>query len=90
MRIAGTAATFRRLHGRNLSGWWCGGLLLGEIVVGLISGFTTSSAIENLGNLVFTLWGITLLVLCVLRGTQGPNRFGDDPLGGDGTAQVFE
>ena len=50
----------RRLHDRDMTGWW---LLIA--LVPLI-GF------------------IVLLVLFVLRGTDGPNRFGPDPLGGGG------
>ena len=33
---------------------------------------------------------IILLVWFCTRGTVGPNTYGDDTLGGDGTAQVFE
>jgi uncharacterized membrane protein YhaH (DUF805 family) len=36
------------------------------------------------------LVGLILLYFFVIRGTVGPNRFGPDPLGGDGAAQVFE
>lgn len=33
--------------------------------------------------------GIVILVISVLRGTDGPNRFGPDPLRPDATADVF-
>lgn len=51
------AVGVRRLHDRNMSGWW---ILL--ILVPLIG-------------------AIALLVLFVMRGTSGQNRFGPDPLG---------
>ena len=46
----------RRLHDRDMSGWW--------ILLVLI---------PAIGTLI-------LLILFVMRGTQGPNRFGPEPL----------
>ena len=53
-------AGIRRLHDRDMSGWW---LLLG--LIPLVGSFV-------------------LLVLFVLPGTAGANRFGPDPLADDG------
>jgi uncharacterized membrane protein YhaH (DUF805 family) len=50
------AATCRRLHDVDRSGWW---LFLWLIPV--------------IGAIVIFVWN-------VMRGTRGPNRFGDDPL----------
>jgi len=60
--IPSIAVTVRRLHDRDMSGWW----YLAFVVGGMIPyiGFIASLA---------------LLVLMVLPGTDGPNRFGDDP-----------
>lgn len=60
--IPSIAVTVRRLHDRDMSGWW----YLAFIVGGMIPyiGFVAS---------------IALLVLMVLPGTPGPNRFGEDP-----------
>ncbi len=33
--------------------------------------------------------GIILLVFMCLKGTAGPNRFGDDPLGGERLGEIF-
>ena len=52
-----TMVAIRRLHDRDMSGWW---LLL---------------------MLVPVIGSLALLVLYVLPGTPGPNRFGPDPLG---------
>lgn len=57
------SVTVRRLHDRNMSGWW----YLGSILVGMIP-------------FIGAIGSIALLVVCALRGTQGPNRFGPDPL----------
>lgn len=60
--IPSIAVTVRRLHDRDMSGWW----YLGLVVAGAIPlvGFVAS---------------IALLVLMVLPGTDGGNRFGPDP-----------
>lgn len=51
----GITVGVRRLHDRDMSGWW---MLL---------------YITGIGALI-------LLILFILRGTDGPNRFGPDPL----------
>lgn len=56
------AVTVRRLHDREMSGWW----YLGFIIAGFIP----------LLNLIAS---IALLVLMLLPGTPGPNRYGPDP-----------
>lgn len=62
--IPGIAVTVRRLHDRNMSGWW-------------YLGFFLLSLIPFIGVIV----SIGFLVVLVLDGTTGPNRFGDDPKG---------
>ena len=66
------SVTIRRLHDRDMSGWW----YLGFMVMGAIPyiGFIAS---------------IALLVITCLKGTNGPNRFGRDPLGAQHSADVF-
>jgi uncharacterized membrane protein YhaH (DUF805 family) len=56
------AVVVRRLHDRDMSGWW----YLGFIIASMIPfvGFIAS---------------IAFLVIMVLPGTPGPNRFGPDP-----------
>lgn len=84
----------KRLHDRDKSGWW---LLLYYVVPGLLNGAAegidpTSLAAEEaeLGNMgvalvlslisfAISIWA--LIDLGILKGTQGPNRFGADPLG---------
>ncbi len=62
--IPNIALNVRRLHDRDMSGWW----YLGFIVASFIP-------------LVNFVAGIAYLVLMVLPGTPGPNRFGEDPKG---------
>ena len=69
--IPSIAVTVRRLHDRDMSGWW----YLGLIVLSLIP-------------LVGFIASIAMLVLMLLPGTAGPNRFGDDPKD-PGNSQVF-
>ena len=70
--IPSIAVTVRRLHDRDMSGWW----YLAFFVGGLI---------PYIGFLI----SLAFLVLMVLPGTVGPNRFGEDPKGGV-AADVFE
>jgi len=76
--IPSISVAVRRVHDRGLSGWWYGALYI--LMIGMFF-------IPLLGLLVF-VWGIGLLVLFIMKGTQGPNKFGPDPLGG-GEAEIF-
>lgn len=60
--IPSIAVTVRRLHDRDMSGWWYLAFFVGGMIPYI--GFIAS---------------IALLVLMVLPGTEGPNRFGEDP-----------
>ena len=50
------AVGVRRLHDRDMSGWWM--LIMFFPLIG----------------------GIALLIICAMKGTEGDNRFGPDPL----------
>lgn len=69
--IPSIAVTVRRLHDRDMSGWW----YLGVIVASLIPILNIIAAIG-------------FLVLMLLPGTAGPNRFGPDPKDPN-SAEVF-
>ncbi len=60
--IPSIAVTVRRLHDRDMSGWWYLGLVAASAIP--LVGFAAS---------------IALIVLLVLPGTDGGNRFGPDP-----------
>jgi uncharacterized membrane protein YhaH (DUF805 family) len=53
------ATGVKRLHDRDMSGWWM--------------------LIQLIPVIGFLFW---LIVIGILKGTTGPNRFGPDPLGG--------
>ncbi|MBP3224007.1 MAG: DUF805 domain-containing protein [Campylobacter sp.] len=67
------AATFRRLHDRNKTGWFAGGAM-----IALILGIALKSAlillVGGLGLFVF------VLVMLILPGDNGTNDYGADPL----------
>ncbi len=69
--IPGIAVVVRRLHDRDMSGWW----YLGIIVASMIP-------------IINFIAGIAFLVLMLLPGTPGPNRFGPDPKD-PASAEVF-
>lgn len=96
------AVQVRRIHDLNRSGWWIGAFwLLYVVYIGLslsmtVSSMTSPSAQPPIGGfitvaivaLTLFVYSIVLLVFFCLRGTAGPNRFGDDPYGED-VAEVF-
>ena len=73
--IPGIAVTVRRLHDRNMSGWWYGGLFLASFI--------------PLINILTVFGFIAIFVIMFLPGTPGPNRFGPDPKD-PSQARVFE
>jgi uncharacterized membrane protein YhaH (DUF805 family) len=69
-------AQVRRLHDRELSGWW----ILASILVGLV---------PFVGQVVGFIASIALLVFTILKGTDGGNKYGEDPLNPTSAADVF-
>jgi uncharacterized membrane protein YhaH (DUF805 family) len=75
------AASIRRLHDRNKSGWW---MILFIVAPGLYVQFGDAlrgSGIQffvRLAALIAFIWGF--VEMACLKGTSGPNRFGPDPL----------
>jgi len=69
--VPSIAVVVRRLHDRDMSGWWYLGVIVASMIpfVGFIA-------------------GIAFLVLMLLPGTPGPNRFGPDPKD-PASAEVF-
>ena len=70
--IPSIAVAVRRLHDRNMSGWW-------------YLGFIVLSAIPFVGVVA----SIAMLVIFCLKGTDGDNRFGPDPLRPSARADIF-
>jgi uncharacterized membrane protein YhaH (DUF805 family) len=75
------AASIKRLHDRNRSGWW---IIPFVFATGIYSQFGNrfdgSWLADLVGFAVFigSIWGA--VEMYGLRGTRGPNRFGPDPL----------
>lgn len=84
------AVTVRRLHDTGRSGWW----LLAAILPAAIFGFEASQATlagtvdswdPSLSTLIaifaFAIVCLIIFVFTLVRGTEGPNKFGPDPFG---------
>jgi len=75
------AVSIRRLHDRNRSGWWIvpfvGATGLFDQFGGRLAGSRATFPVK-LAVLIVFIWGI--VEMYGLRGTNGPNRFGSDPL----------
>ena len=73
------AVACRRLHDIERSGWWQLLPLAGVPIV--LLGFSAEFFLY-IGGIVVIGLVILLIVWYATKGTDGPNRFGDDPLGG--------
>jgi uncharacterized membrane protein YhaH (DUF805 family) len=86
------ATTAKRLHDRNRSGWWAVAIFilnrLTYVYYGLFFGSYFGVDISMAEELLLVMLGLamSLLATCAfielffLMGTDGPNRFGPDPL----------
>ncbi len=82
------ATLFRRAHDRNKSAWWLLAVYLGPLVLAFVIGSQEAKthvpagalAALSLADLALLIWGWVELAL--LRGTPGPNRFGEAPAAG--------
>ena len=81
------ALSIKRMHDRDMSGHWLWFFLGVPFLLGLGVGVLDASGtgagfsfVLNLASMGISLW--MLVELGFLRGTDGPNRFGHDPLGG--------
>ncbi|MEO1551072.1 MAG: DUF805 domain-containing protein [Pseudomonadota bacterium] len=86
--IAQLSAFVRRFHDRNLSGWW----ILGYIGLSAMGGALGELApgIGLIASILMFAAAIAVFVITVLRGTEGANAFGPDPLVEQRPEQVFE
>jgi uncharacterized membrane protein YhaH (DUF805 family) len=79
MIVSGIAVGLKRLHDRDMSGWW---LLVFFLLPGVLDGIgrlLAAPLVFSLAEAAISLWA--LVVLGFLRGTPGPNQYGPDPLG---------
>jgi uncharacterized membrane protein YhaH (DUF805 family) len=73
--VSTLALSARRLHDRNKSAWWLLVFYVPPLISDLVFGATAEA---NLISTFFSIWA--LIELGFLRGTDGPNRFGGEPV----------
>jgi len=79
------AMMIKRFHDRNKSGWWSLIFYIPAIINGVISASAPDSSLTMITGLITLVVSIWFLVeLGFLKGTDGPNDYGPDPLGGQG------
>jgi uncharacterized membrane protein YhaH (DUF805 family) len=77
--VSGIAVGLKRLHDRDMSGWW---LLVFYLLPAVLDGIGRAIGIPvifSLAGSAVSIWA--LVVLGFLRGTSGANQYGPDPLG---------
>jgi uncharacterized membrane protein YhaH (DUF805 family) len=78
MTVSGVAVGLKRLHDRDMSGWWLLVFYLLPVVLDGIGRELGNTIILSIGA-AMSVWA--LIVLGFLRGTPGANQYGPDPLG---------
>ena len=63
--VPNLSVTVRRLHDRGMSGWWYAGLIILNFM--------------PIINILAVVGFIVLLIICILPGQEGANRWGPDP-----------
>lgn len=85
--VAGLANGARRLHDRGKSAWWLLVFVAVPLLLSMPGELARTSPDESVQaggallavlGLPFSIWGF--VVMGCLRGTVGPNKFGEDPL----------
>jgi uncharacterized membrane protein YhaH (DUF805 family) len=79
--VIGIFVGIKRLHDRDKSGWWLLVFYLVPMVLSWTSAILSHNgigAVFALGSLAISIWAF--VELGCLRGTVGPNRYGEDPL----------
>jgi uncharacterized membrane protein YhaH (DUF805 family) len=89
---ANLANAARRLHDRDKSAWWLLIMFAPIFVLAFLGGAAEAAAPD--GGLLFTILRLPFAIwvfveLGCLRGTEGENRFGPDPLQPENVAEVF-
>lgn len=77
--VSGIAVGLKRLHDRDMSGWW---LLVFYLLPAVLDGTGRVLGVPiifSLAGSAISIWA--LVVLGFLRGTAGANQYGPDPLG---------
>lgn len=94
--------TIRRLHDRDASGWWAlvpyssylalpflGDFLREVEAMAMTDGPSEALMKWGIGIGVWLVAGLIFSIIMMLRGTQGANRFGPDPLAPSNSAEIF-
>ncbi|MGV6811544.1 MAG: DUF805 domain-containing protein [Brevirhabdus sp.] len=74
------SVTARRLHDMNRSAWWMAAPY-GLLFVTILSAGLELNIFAGAGIIATIVLFLMLFIWTIMRGTEGPNRFGYDPLG---------
>ena len=74
------AMSVKRLHDLNLSAWWCVPAFIPGFADNLLTVMSAPAKVQTGALWIDCAVGLVyLVVLGFIRGTDGPNQYGDDP-----------
>jgi len=73
------SVTARRLHDMDKSAWWMVAPY-GVLLFAVVSAGFDLNIFATVGGIATVVLFIVLFIWTIMRGTEGPNRFGPDPL----------
>ena len=80
------AVTFRRLHDRNLPGWYIFVPFILLIVGAILAGIPILALILAIAAIGVTIY---IFVMTILKGDNGTNNYGPDPLNPNSDSSIF-
>ena len=85
-----SAVTTRRLHDRNISGWYfLIYMILNYIPAVALFLPALDRMLPQFFDVAVSLAMLAIFIVTILKGTEGPNRFGPDPLATRAREEIF-
>ncbi|MDA3045668.1 DUF805 domain-containing protein [Campylobacter sp. VBCF_06 NA8] len=80
------AVLWRRLHDRDISGWYFGAFVLSFVLAAISAGIRILAML-----FLFVAVGLIIFIFIstILKGTDGANKYGDDPLNPRAGGNIF-
>ncbi|MBR6952343.1 MAG: DUF805 domain-containing protein [Campylobacter sp.] len=82
------AVMFRRIHDRNLSGWFVGSQFI-LLVLAILFAFAGAKNFTFILLFAFLGLSVYISIMTILKGDNGTNNYGPDPLNPNSNSSIF-